>query len=130
MLLSNPFYKIKHMAIKQNYDCESLLNIKFNKNVKGYDAYEVDVTLDKIIQDYNVFAKYYADVSSYVQKLEFDIHTYREKIKEQEIEVAKLTKRLEGFSGVESGGNIEDKKRIARLEVALYKLGVDPKKIK
>ena len=118
------------MAIKQNYDCESLLNIKFNKNVKGYDAYEVDVTLDKIIQDYNVFAKYYADVSSYVQKLESDIHTYREKIKEQEIEVAKLTKRLEGFSGVESGGNIEDKKRIARLEVALYKLGVDPKKIK
>lgn len=118
------------MAIKQNYNNKTLLDIKFSKNVKGYDAYEVDVTLDKIIQDYIEFSKYHDEASSYIQKLESDIHTYRDKIRDQEIEVAKLKKRVDDFSGVESGGNIEDKKRIARLETALYKLGVDPKKIK
>lgn len=118
------------MAIKQNYNSKSLLDIKFSKNVKGYDALEVDSTLDKIIEDYEEFSKYHEDASSYIQKLETDTHTYRDKIKEQEIEIAKYKKRIDDFSGIESGGNIEDKKRIARLEVALYRLGVDPKKIK
>jgi len=118
------------MAIKQNYNSETLLDVKFNKNVKGYDAYEVDVTLDKIIEDYREFAKYREEASSYIGKLESDIHQYRDKIRDQEVELAKFKKRVESYSGVETGGNMEDKKRIARLEVALYQLGVDPKKIK
>lgn len=116
--------------MKQNYNSQTLLDIKFNKNVKGYDAYEVDVTLDKIIQDYSEFSKYHEEASSYIQKLETDTHNFREKIRDQEIEIARLSKRVEDFNGIESGGDINDKKRIARLENALYKLGVDPKKIK
>ena len=40
-----------------NYNSKTLLDVKFSKNVKGYDALEVDETLDQVIEDYHFYEK-------------------------------------------------------------------------
>ena len=47
------------MAVKLNYCADDLLNLKFKKNVKGYDAYHVDSTLDKVISDLRYYENFY-----------------------------------------------------------------------
>ena len=119
------------MAHTLNYSSKSLLDVKFEPDHKGYDALAVDQVLDQIIEDLKFYEKYYNDSRNYIRKLESEIQNLKDKIREQELEVAKVKNK---FSGLKPGQqvnetNIDYLKRISKLEEALYKKGVDPETI-
>ena len=122
------------MALKLNYSSKSLLDVKFTKNVKGYDPYQVDQALDKAIEDYDAYEKYHKESSDYIRELESSTHELKDRVHELEIEVAKLQNRSRDLNKDADAGvnqsNIELLKRISQLEKALYQKGVDPTKIK
>ena len=120
------------MADKINFTSESLLNLKFTKDVRGYDPLEVDETLDRVIQDLSTYEKYKKETTEYIQRIERDIYNLKQTISKLEIENAKLSERLEsiGDNPAASRENINLIKRISALEDELYRLGGNPSKIK
>lgn len=122
------------MAIKLNYSAKSLLDVKFTKNVKGYDPYQVDKALDKAIEDYESYEAYHKESAEYIRQLETDVQKLKDTVRNQEVEIARLTNRskdlnADGNASVNSN-NIDLLRRISQLEKALYQKGVDPTKIK
>ena len=122
------------MALKLNYSAKSLLDVKFTKNVKGYDPYQVDKALDKAIEDYENYEKYHKESAEYIRKLETDVQKLKDTVRNQEVEIARLNNRskdlnADGNANVNSN-NIDLLRRISQLEKALYQKGVDPTKIK
>lgn len=120
------------MASKMNFTSNTLLNLKFSKNVKGYDAYQVDVTLDQILHDYHFYESFYAEAKQYIATLENTVKTQKDELRKKDIEIAKISKRIEGIKNATnvSSDNINLLQRISALEKALYLKGVDPSKIK
>ncbi len=120
------------MASKINFNSNTLLNLKFTKNVKGYDAYQVDVTLDQILDDYRFYESFYAEAKQYIASLENTVKKQKDELRKKDIEIAKISKRIEGIkdSTNVSSENIELLQRISALEKALYLRGVDPSRIK
>lgn len=119
------------MANNLNHTSAELLDLVFKKNVKGYDADQVDMVLDQIIEDYTYYEKFRSEATPYIVELEKKIREQGEKIKNLELENAQYKNRLSGIrdNAQVSSSNIEHLNRITRLENALYKLGVDPTKI-
>ena len=120
------------MAHTLNYSSKSLLDVKFEPDHKGYDALEVDQVLDKLIEDLKFYEKYYNDSRNYIRSLETDIQKLKDRVREQEMEVASLKNK---YAGLKPGQNVSENninylKRISKLEEALYKKGVDPETIK
>lgn len=120
------------MAYTLNYSSKSLLDVKFEPNVKGYDALEVDQVLDQLIDDLKFYEKYYNDSRNYIRTLETEVQNLKDKVRDMEMEVASIKNK---YSGIKPGqevndGNINYLKRIAKLEEALYKKGVDAESIK
>lgn len=111
---------------------EEILHKAFTPNVKGYDPEEVDDFLDRIIQDYVSMERYYKEANAYIVDLESQLRKSKETLNELTLENAKMRQRLSGIKeGTEVNmSNIELINRIAKLETALYKKGVDPKTIK
>lgn len=119
------------MADKLNYTSKSLLEVEFTKNVRGYDPLQVDQTLDKVIEDLSHYERFKEETIPYIQTLERNIYDLKEKIKDNEVEIAKLNNRL---SNIKDDTNVSKEnmallKRITTLENALYKLGKDPSKL-
>jgi len=114
-----------------NYNSKSLLDIKFDKNVKGYDALQVDETLDQVIEDYEQYDKKIAHDKKTIEELKAELSKVKEDLFNAEIEAKKYKNIVDSIpSGPEvNKQNIVYLKRIADLERALYKKGVDPKKI-
>ena len=114
-----------------NYNSKSLLDVKFKKNVKGYDALEVDKTLDDVLADYTNYEKETLNNKKLISKLETEVESLKEKVRTLEVEKQKLQKVVDAIPdapGVNKS-NIVYLQRIADLEKALYKKGVNPKKI-
>ena len=114
-----------------NYNSKSLLDVKFSKNVKGYDALEVDETLDDVIEDYTQYEKQASLDKKTIEKLSAEITELKDKLLQVEIEKKRLQKEVDSIPNTPgvNRDNIQYLKRIADLEKALYKKGVDPKKI-
>ena len=114
-----------------NYNSKTLLDVKFSKNVKGYDALEVDETLDQVIEDYAHYEKENASNILTIKKLSERVKELEEDALEKEIEIKKLKKQVDSIPNDPnvSRQNIQYLQRISALENALYKRGVDPKKI-
>ena len=120
------------MAEKRNYNSNTLLEIKFKPNCKGYDCDQVDSVLDQIIIDYKNFEKAYFEAKEYISKLELAIHNYQQSEQEKDIKIARLTNRVEqiGENTKVTSENIDLITRIRKLEEALYAKGVNPSSIK
>lgn len=114
------------------FNSNNLLELKFTKNVKGYDAYQVDTTLDKVINDYRYYENFYIKAKEYIAQLESDIKKMRDELRKKDVEIAKYEKRFEGIKSQTNvtSENIDLLKRINQLEKALYARGLDPSKIK
>ncbi|MCR5491129.1 MAG: DivIVA domain-containing protein [Bacilli bacterium] len=110
---------------------DKILHKSFTPNVKGYDPDEVDDYLDRILRDYVAFDKWANESNKYIAELETQLRKARERAQELEVENAKMKSRLSGIKSTDrvTPENIDYVTRISRLETALYKLGVDPKKI-
>ena len=117
--------------ISMNYNSKTLLDVKFSKNVKGYDALEVDQTLDMVIDDYDDYEKQLSLDTQTIEKLKKEIAELKETARNLEVENKKLKKTVDSIpKGPEvNKSNINLLTRISKLEAALYKKGVDPKKI-
>ena len=117
--------------ISMNYNSKTLLDVKFSKNVKGYDALEVDQTLDMVIEDYDDYEKQLSLDKTSIKKLNQEIADLKATIRKLEVDNKKLKKTVDSIpEGPEvNKSNINLLSRISKLEAALYKKGVDPKKI-
>ena len=120
------------MPTKIHFTSETLLNLKFDKNVKGYDAYQVDVTLDRVLADYRFYESFYNEAKEYIARLEKDVKKLKDEGRNKDIELAKLKNRFTGISEDTKAGkdNLALLRRIDKLERELYARGVDPEKIK
>ena len=120
------------MADKLNFTSKTLLEYTFEKNVRGYNAYQVDMVLDKVIEDLVHYETTVNELNKKVEKLSTKCVNYEVEIKEKELEIARLNNQLPSLKSDKnvSRENINLLKRIDALEKALYKLGGDPSRIK
>lgn len=120
------------MAIKLTITSSELLNKKFNNVPRGYDPFDVDEYLDKVIRDYRLVEANCLMEKKEIDKLEVTIKTLESKIKELEIENAKYEQRLKNIKDNKNVtiDNIDLIKRIRALETYIYRTGVNPNTIK
>lgn len=118
---------------------QAIYDKKFTKDVRGYDAYEVDAFLDDVIRDYENFERFMAENDSYVKSLESrtsalerqcsDLRTENQKLNEEsrklEIQLASANNRMSGIkeSDHPTAENLRYIKRIRELESFLRDQG-------
>ena len=122
----------KVMDLKLKHSTDEILEHEFKSNTAGYDALEVDMYMDEIVQDYYAIQQYSEKAEARLKELEKENHSLKEQKDKFEAENAVLSEKIKMLSANESGSlaNIDLLKRISVLEQALYKLGKDPTKIK
>ena len=111
---------------------KTLLEYTFEKNVRGYNAYQVDSVLDKVIEDLVYYETSMNDLNNKCEKLGTKCVNLEVKVKSLELENAKLQNQLPSLKNDKnvSRENVNLLKRIDALEKALYPRGVDPSRIK
>lgn len=128
------YYKLRglNMAIKLSVTSKEILENKFKVSPRGYDPFDVDQFLDKILKDYRVIESNYLVASKEIDALKNQIKQLEEEKKQLEIENAKYAKKFEGIIDNKNVtiDNIDLMKRISRLEKFIYNKGFDPKTIK
>lgn len=104
---------------------------QFEGSKPGYDALAVDSFLDIVIKDYDAFSQYQVDVKAEIDELNSKIRLLTEQLSNSEAENAQLKNKLSGIAANEnvSLNNLELLKRIANLEFALKKAGINPNTI-
>lgn len=114
-----------------NYNSKTLLDKKFSKNVKGYDALEVDTALDEVIADYKKYEKQVELDKKTIAELTVEVNELKSRLNKNEAELTILKNRVNSIpdSPNVTRQNIKYLKRIAALEKALFDRGVDPQKI-
>lgn len=119
------------MRKEVKFNSKSLLDIKFEKDVKGYNPLQVDQTLDEIIQDYQAYESEIKESDNVIAELNKEINDLKAVLRENEIQIAKSNAKIKNMATTQnySQDNTDLLKRIDLLERALYKKGVDPKKI-
>jgi len=117
--------------MKTKHTSESLLNKKFTPAEKGYDPLEVDEFFDGIIEDYKLFEKELSETSKKCAKQADDIEACKKELRKAELCVAE-TKKQYGAMPKDKGvsqDNVKLLKKIDIYERALWKKGIDPKKL-
>jgi DivIVA domain-containing protein len=123
---------------------KEILNKKFPKDIKGYDAAEVDLFLDQIIKDYGTFQKEISAMNAEILSLKGKLHqieqanakpdvvALRKRIHALELENASMKNKLVGIQEGDkvSSENMEYIKRIRMLENFIWQLGFDPKTLR
>lgn len=125
---------------------EEILQKKFRKDIKGYDADQVDEYLDELIQDYLSFqheiAAEKARSAELEKKLAHLAEAYEllrkqsgpavERVRALEVENASLHQKLDGIrpGDAPTAENMEYIQRIRQLEAFLYSEGYDPVSLK
>lgn len=109
---------------------KDVLNKEFSKNVKGYDAYEVDCFLDQVLKDYKVIDNVVLNLNSQITELKkqnLDLQREVEQMESNSVKRSKQTFVVNDYSRLD---NLDLLKKISAYENKLYELGVDPSKIK
>ena len=109
-----------------------ILDKKFSPSESGYDAYEVDSFLDKILEDYEFIEKNELLLIEELEALNKKIKELTDNKKELEIELTKFKSRFQNIKDCDNvtTDNIELLKKINVYEKYLYEKGVDPTKLK
>lgn len=120
------------MAVKLVLSSKEILNKAFKVAPKGYNAFEVDEFLDKILRDYQTIESNYLTESELVKSLEGRIKNLEEENKSLSIE---LTKYKNKFQNIKENDNVTESnidlvKKINIYEKFLWNHGFNPKTIK
>ncbi len=120
------------MAIKLTLSSEEILNKKFPASPRGYNPLEVDQYLDLVLRDYRLIEQNCLVEKKEIEKLNEAIKELEKKNNALEIENVKYQKRFEDIKDNKNItiDNMDLYKRIAALEKALYKIGINPQTIK
>ena len=100
---------------KLNLTPEEILNKEFETDFKGYNADQVDLFLDEVLEDYQ-------KMEDNVQQLLDTVATLQEQIKELKAKNIELEGRKMAFdlSNTTSYSSVDVLKRISRLEEIVY----------
>ena len=100
---------------KLNLTPEEILNKEFETDFKGYNADQVDLFLDEVLEDYQ-------KMEDNVQQLLDAVATLQEQIKELKAKNIELEGRKMAFdlSNTTSYSSVDVLKRISRLEEIVY----------
>lgn len=133
------------MAETKTLTAKEILDKKFTKDVKGYDALEVDDFLDRVIKDYQTFQNEIArrDAAIAEEKKQMlalqaqnntsALETAKQRIHELELENASYKNKLAGIASADPNLNVQNInyiKRIQALESFVWQLGYDPRTLK
>lgn len=120
------------MAIKLTLSAEEILRKVFKISPKGYDAFEVDEYLDRVLRDYRIIESNYLMESREVDALKSRIAKLENEKNLLEIELGKCKNRL---SNIKENDNVTEEnidlvKKINAYEKFLWNHGYNPNTIK
>ena len=120
------------MAIKLVLSSKEILNKTFKVAPKGYNAFEVDEFLDKILRDYQTIEKNYLVEADMVKSLETRIKTLEDENKDLSVELSRYKKKFQNIKENDNvtESNIDLVKKINIYEKFLWNHGFNPKTIK
>jgi DivIVA domain-containing protein len=120
--------------LKKKLTSLEILEKKFTADVKGYAAYEVDAFLDLILQDFKDIESFIKDELPRFVSLEHQLIGLKRRVQDLEIENLDLKDKVSVINKNDTieinQSNFHLIKKIGLLEKELYKLGIDPNKLK
>lgn len=120
------------MAIKLTLSAEEILRKVFKISPKGYDAFEVDEYLDRVLRDYRVVEANYLMEAREIDSLKSRIAKLENEKSLLEIELGKYKNRLNNIKDNDNvtEENIDLVKKINAYEKFLWNHGYNPNTIK
>ncbi len=116
------------MAETTKLDADKILKKKFNAKSGGYDALEVDEFFDLVRADYEVMLKNQKEL----EVLQLKNDAQQAKIVNLEAQYIQYKKKVEELERLISKGGtaMENLRKIDKYERQLWKMGIDPSKLK
>ena len=120
------------MAIKLVLSADEILKKVFPISPKGYDAFEVDEFLDRILKDYETIQSNYLVEAREIDGLKKKINDLEAEKKKLELELGRYKNR---FANVKENDNVTEEnihliKKINAYEKFLWNHGFNPSTIK
>jgi DivIVA domain-containing protein len=120
--------------MKKSLTAIDILNKKFTADMKGYDPREVDLFLDVVLQDYRQVETFIQhELPVLLQQQQF-ITSLKKRISDLEIQVADMKDKVNVINANKTVEINQDNflliKKIGIYEKELFKLGIDPNKLK
>jgi len=120
--------------MKKNLTSELILNKKFSPDMTGYNGHEVDAFLDQILEDYRLIENFIKVDLPRLNNQEQLVASSKKRIADLEIQVADMKDKV---SVINTNKTIEINqdnfllvKKLGIYEKELFKLGIDPNKLK
>ena len=119
------------MSINLKLDSNKILHKQFEGTKPGYNALQVDTFLDTIIKDYETVERYVLDNEQRVAELTKLNNMLNDRLSKVEAENVIMKDKLHNISENDNASlsNLDLLKRIAQLEQALSKAGINPNNI-
>lgn len=130
------------MEKKIDLTIDAIYKEKFEKDVKGYNAEQVDAFLDRIIRDYDTFSEILSSKDAQIASLRAELSKTKEQIANADVDYERLrslerensvmTKQLESIKpgDTPNAENLRYIQRINALETFLFSEGYDVKNLK
>ena len=120
------------MAVKLVLSSDQISEKFFKAVPRGYDPYEVDKFLDRVMHDYEKIEANQLLTNEEFEKLNAKIKTLEKEKADLELQVGRLKTK---YAGVKEGDKVTDDnldliKRIRKLETFLWQNGFNPNNIK
>jgi DivIVA domain-containing protein len=121
-------------SMKKVLSAQDILNKKFTAEVKGYDPHEVDLFLDVVLKDYQMMEQFLArELPQLHDQLQL-VNGLKKRIADLEIQVADMKDKVKVINANKTVEINQDNflliKKIGIYEKELFKLGIDPNKLK
>jgi len=120
--------------MKLELNGNDILNKKFEKDVKGYNADEVDEFLDEIIKDYKNIDSTIRTYKTEIVNLKRENDSLQAAIREKDSELSREKNKYIVTRTVTTDNSLLDPiellQKCSRYEKKLFDLGIDPSKIK
>lgn len=120
------------MAIKLALNSETILNKVFKGVPRGYDPYDVDKFLDKVLEDYRTIEANYIMSKKEIDGLNQKIFDLNQQIKNLEIELGRYKSKFDNIKPDDNvnNDNLDLLKKINAYERFLWNNGFNPNNIK
>lgn len=118
------------MEKKFNLKKKDLLDKVFLPSYKGYDPNEVDSFFDLVIKDYELYDETITKLENDNYALREEIIKLKDEIKYNKLYLNSKIDKTKFLSSLEGTDNLELLRKIDIYEKKLYKLGIDPTKLK
>jgi len=120
--------------MKKKLTTELILNKKFTPDMKGYNGHEVDSFLDLILEDYRLIELFIQQELPQLKAQESLVQGLKNRIRDLEIQVAEMKDKVSVINANKTMEINQDNflliKKLGIFEKELFKLGIDPNKLK